>query len=186
MSGYITGLENLHIAKMNDDGTYAAPVKIAGSVEASVTPSFNFSKQYGDNKMVDMTKDLSEVELSFTVNDLDPEAYELISGETKNTDGVIEDSGTTSNTYFALGYEATKSNGAKRKYWLYKGMLTIPEESYTSKTDSTEYQNVTITGRFIDNGSGKWRARIDSDDSSADPMITDEWFLAVYPNTVTV
>lgn len=178
--GYVIGLEDLHVAKIKDDGTYDTPVKILDAVEASITPNTNTASLYADNKLKDVTQKLSDVEVSFTTADLSTEDYATLIGKTVDADGVIVDHEDDQMPYFAFGFKAKKSNGQHRLVWLYKGQFSIPEESYATESDSPEYQNITVTGRFFANDDGKWRARVDTDDPTVTAMVIDEWFDYVY------
>lgn len=181
MAGVKIGLKDLHVSIMNEDGKYEVPVKLAKAIEATITPNVNNTTLYADDQASEVAEALGDVDVELTIDDLSSASYALIMGKTAKADGVIVDTSNDVAPYLALGFRSLKSNGAYRYIWLYKGKFSIPTDSYATKGDQVDFQNQTISGKFVANDDGEWRARVDSDDVNADATVIDDWFKAVYP-----
>jgi hypothetical protein len=48
---------------------------------------------------------------------------------------------------------------------LYKGRLQPTEESYATKADKADFQTQPVKGTFVKRADGKWRAKVDTDDT---------------------
>lgn len=181
----IVGLKDIHVALLNQDGTYETPVRLAKAIEASITPNVNSTTLYADDRAVETVSSLGEIEVELNIDDLSTEKYALIMGKTINTDGVVVDKADDVAPYVALGFRSQKANGAYRYVWLYKGKFEPSEESYKTKEDSIEFQTPTIKAKFVAREDGKWRAKVDSDDPGVNQTVITNWFTAVYEELTT-
>ena len=174
------GLRNMHVAIINDDGTYETPKKLAPAISAEVTPNFETTTLYGDDRAVEIEEALGSIDISIGITDLSTDDYAFLLGKTINEDGVVEDSTDDEAPYVAIGWELPKSKGSKRMYWYYKGKFTIPGNANTTKGESVEFQTPSITGKFMSREDGKWRARVDENDVDANSDVVRNWFNEVY------
>lgn len=184
------GLKNIHAAKVMSEGSttiaYDIPMKISKAITANITPNFSISTLYADDQAVEVDETLGDIDIEIGVQDLTTEEYAYLLGKTVNADGVIEDSVNDVAPYIALGFEIPLSGGGKRLYWYYKGKFQVPSSEHTTKQGSVTYQTPTISGKFMARGDGKWRAHIDSTDTTAKAEVIDGWFNFVYEPTPTV
>lgn len=182
----IIGLDMLHVAKITEDEvtgeeTYDAPQRLVDGIDMNITPSVNSQNLFADDKVAEIITQFGSVEVSFSIAELGTANYALLLGKEADSNGVIVDSADDEIPYFAMGFRSKKSNGEYRYVWMYKGRFNPPEETYNTQTDSPNPQTQSISGTFIKRDDGKWRARVDSDDSSLiDPTVVENWFTNVY------
>lgn len=173
------GLKNIYAALLTEGETvtYAAPRKIAHAVTANVTPNTESVPLYGDDRTVEMAEALGDIDIEIGITDLSVEDYAFLLGKTVDSNGGITDSVDDIAPYVALGFEIPLSNGGKRLYWYYKGKFSIPSSEHTTKQGTTAYQTPTIAGKFFAREDGKWRYRLDSNETNS--AIVASWFTAV-------
>lgn len=184
----LIGLDSVYVAKINEvDGkeTYEAPVRIMDAVEATITPSIETGNVFADDRVKEVIQVFSQIEVAFTFADLGSDNYAMLLGKEKDTNGVIIEKDKDEAPYFALGFRSKKSNGAYRYYWLYKGRFNPAEESFATQQGTADYQTQPVTGTFIKRDDGKIRARVDSDDTSLNQSVIDNWFAEVYEENKT-
>ena len=185
-------LKDLHIAKIikdDDTGTtYETPIKIKDLMTANLTPSIDTQNVYADDGVAEINTVFSQVEVEISVNEISSAHYAMLLGKTVNSEGVVIDSADDVAPYFALGYRAGKSGGrGDRLMWLYKGKFNPFEEEYATQGDSADSINQTISATFVKRQSdGKWRARVDSDDTGLATGVASNWFTKVYEEGSTV
>ena len=148
------GLKNLVIAPVTADTeestTYGDLQKVAGAIEATITPENNDPDvQYFDDTEGDVL--YPDPELSFTTRlaDLPLVIQEMIFGNQIDDNGVLVRTASDRPPYFAVGFKSEKSDGAFRYVWLYKVRAKPMTESYKTK------EGKTITRQ---NGSVEWTA----------------------------
>lgn len=184
MAGVRIGLDKLHFAVMTDEETYTTPKPIPGAIEATITPTTNTATLFADDQADEVATSLGGIEVSLNVKDLPKEIYAELLGATITDDGVLVETKNDVPPYVALGFRSLKSNGKYRYFWLYKGKFQLSEETYATRTDTPEFQTPTITAQFVPRAKdGKWRARVDEDDTGVDPSVIQNWFNAVYEET---
>jgi phi13 family phage major tail protein len=183
--GYPIGLRDLHFAPIEAGGTYGAPVKLSEAITANITPNYTITTLYGDDRAVAIAKAMGDIDIEISTTDLKSTEYDLLMGTTKNPDGVIEDSVDDVAPYGALLFRLPLEDGGFRYYCYYKGAFQPPGNTHNTKGGETQFQNSTITGKFMSRDDGKWRARLDSVDDVAG-TIADSWFTSVYEPTPEV
>lgn len=186
MAAFI-GIENLVAAKFNEEeGTYDTPRVLTPLTNIGVTPNTDSVTLYGDNRAVAVAESLGDIDIEVGVTELTDADYAFLLGKSINGDGAIEDSVDDIAPYVALGFASTKSNGAKRLSWYYKGKFLTPAETLATKGESTEFQTPVISGKFMAREDGKWRATIDTDSKEVSQEVVDTWFDEVYEPTPEV
>ena len=132
------GLKNLVIAPVTADTeestTYGDLQKVAGAIEATITPENNDPDvQYFDDTEGDVL--YPDPELSFTTRlaDLPLVIQEMIFGNQIDDNGVLIRSANDKPGYFAVGFMSEKANGKYRFVWLYKVRAKPVTESYATK-----------------------------------------------------
>ena len=148
------GLKNLVIAPVTADTeestTYGDLQKVAGAIEATITPENNDPDvQYFDDTEGDVL--YPDPELSFTTRlaDLPLVIQEMIFGNQIDDNGVLVRTASDRPPYFAVGFKSEKSDGTYRFIWLYKVRAKPMTETYKTK------EGATITRQ---NGSVEWTA----------------------------
>ncbi|MDX1769886.1 MAG: phage tail protein [Planococcaceae bacterium] len=183
----VVGLKRLHVALLTDEATnvYALPSQLSPAVSSNITPNFNTSSLYGDDRVVYVEEALGDIDVEIAITDLTDEDYALVMGVTPNADGVIEDSTNDQAPYLAIGFEMPKPGGGVALRWYYKGKFKKGSESATTKGENVDFQTPTISAKFMAREDGKWRARVDyKDAASIDAAVRDAWFTKVYEEVV--
>lgn len=181
---YVIGLRDLYFAPFAADGlSYETPVKLSEAISATVTPNFQITTLYGDDRAVAVEEALGDIDIQINTTELPADEYNLIMGTTKNSDGVIEDSVDDVRPYGALGFRLPLTGGGFRYYWYYKGKFSPPANTHNTKGGSAEFQTPTISGKFFARDDGKWRARLDAPKNITPNPIATTWFQEVYTPT---
>jgi phi13 family phage major tail protein len=182
----VVGLRDIYVAKYTEGAlpTYGAPRKLAPALTVEVTPNFNSTTLYGDDKAVAVATGMGDIDITIGVADISSDDYAFLLGKSKNNEGVIEDSADDDKApYVALGFRLPLEAGGFRYYWYYKGKFNPPSQSYATQGDSPAFTTPTISGKFMSREDGKWRAQMDSTDILVDPTLADGWFTNVYKPT---
>lgn len=183
---YVIGLRDLHfapIAQNPETGLYLPPVKLADAITANVTPNFQITTLYGDDRAVAVAQALGDIDIALTVGDLPSAAYDLVMGTTKNEEGVIIDNVDDVAPYGALLFRLPFDTGGFRYYCYYKGRFQPPGTTSNTKGQSVEFQNPTINGKFVAKDNGDWRAHHETPQILT--SVAQNWFTSVYEPVVT-
>lgn len=181
--GVQIGLKDLYYALLTKDDdmavTYETPAKIAGAINAKISPKVNTSTLYADDGPDEVATALGEIELEMEVKDLPLPVQAALLGHTLGTDGVLIKNASDIAPYVAVGFKSKKSNGKYRYVWLYKGKFEIQEQEYKTMEDKTEFQTPKIKGTFVKRQKdGAWQAIGDEDETGFTAGAT--WFTKVY------
>jgi phi13 family phage major tail protein len=185
MSGVTVGLKNLHYAPLTKDDqagvTYSTPIKIAGAIEAKITPQTNSSTLYADDGAAETSSAMGEVLVEINIKSLPTDVQKALLGHTLNSDGVLIKKSDDVAPYVAIGFQSANSDGSIKYVWLYKGKFELPEENYKTKSENVEYQTPTTKATFVkrefDNA---WQASVNSGDTGIKAGVIPGWFTAVY------
>ena len=77
----IYGMSNIHIAKVNEDGTFEAPVAILGAKSAEATFEVSEKAIFADNKQVFSAKSIASGSGSIEVLGLTPDERRMLLGD---------------------------------------------------------------------------------------------------------
>jgi phi13 family phage major tail protein len=183
------GLRDLYYSIMTKDETtgtaYATPVKIAGAINAKISPKTDTETLFADDGPSETASSLGQVDVELEVKDIGLDDQAALLGHTV-TGGVMVKKSTDLSPYVAIGFKSIKSNGNYRYVWLYKGRFDTPDQEYQTKEDKPSFQTPTIKGTFIrrdhDNA---WQKIADEDHPDYVSTIGKNWFTAVdTPDTV--
>ena len=186
------GLKNLVIAPVTADTeestTYGDLQKVAGAIEATITPENNDPDvQYFDDTEGDVL--YPDPELSFTTRlaDLPLVIQEMIFGNQIDNNGVLIRSASDKPGYFAVGFMSEKANGKYRYVWLFKVRAKPVTESYatkegTSVTRQTGEVEWTAIKRTHD---GRYQAVADEGQNGFDATKAATFLESVYEPTFT-
>ena len=136
------GFKNMVIAPLTKDDdtgtTYGDLQKVAGAIEASITPENNDPDiQYYDDIEGDVLYPDPELAFKTKLADLPLTIQEMILNNTIDDNGVLVRSASDKPPYFAVGFKSEKSSGAFRYVWLYKVRAKPVTETYQTKEGDT-------------------------------------------------
>lgn len=196
MAGVQVGLKNLYYAVLTkDDATgvsYLAPVKIAGAINAKISPKSNTEVLYADDGPDETATALGEIDVEFEAKDISLTDQAALLGHSI-VGGVMLKKATDVAPYVALGFMSKKSNGKYRYIWLTKGMFALPDQEYATGEDKPKFQTPKLTGTFVKRAyDDLWQRIADEDHPDYVASIGANWFNSVEgtidttPPTVTV
>lgn len=132
------GLKNMVIAPIisdtEEETTYGELQKVAGAIEASITPENNDPDvQYYDDVEGDVLYPDPELSFKTKLADLPLLIQEMIFSNAIDDNGVLIRTASDKPGYFAVGFMSEKSNGTYRYVWLYKVRAKPVTETYATK-----------------------------------------------------
>ena len=136
------GLKNMVLAPLTSDTeagvTYDTIQKVAGAIEASVTPdSADPDIQFYDDIEGDVLYPDPEIAFKTKLADLPLSIQEMIFSNRIDDNGVLVRTAGDKPKYFAVGFTSEKSNGKNRCVWLLKVRAKPVTESYATKEGKT-------------------------------------------------
>lgn len=136
------GLKNMVIApitKDEEDGTtYGTIQKVAGSIEATITPENNDPDvQYADDIEYDVVYPDPELTFKTKLADVPLAVQKMIFGNRIDSNGVLLRGATDKPPYFAVGFKSEKADHTFRYVWLYKVRAKPMSEEYGTKEGAT-------------------------------------------------
>jgi phi13 family phage major tail protein len=179
----VVGLKDLYYAILTkDDSTgvaYSAPVKIAGAINAKVSPSSESLTVYADDGPSEQITQLGAIGVDLETKDLPLDVQAALLGQSI-VGGVLIKKDTDIPPYVAIGYRSTKSNGKSRFMWLLKGKFNLPDQDDKTKEDKPSFQSAKISGTFIKRDyDGQWQRVTDEDLTGFVPATGTNWFTSV-------
>jgi len=187
----ITGLEKLFYSKITKDDntglTFGTPIYLAGVKEIKIAPKVSTEKLYAENKLWDQSTTLEDVEVTVNIADLTNIQSADLLGQTIATEGGSFASSNDETPYIALLYKANKSNGQARYGVLYKGKMSLPDDSAKGKEGKTDFQTPEMKSTFQPlQNNGMWKYSVDSDDANCPSDIETKFFEGVIVPTKKV
>lgn len=163
-----TGVEKGYYAILGTDGavpTYEAVKYLAGLREISIVPKEESATIYAENRLYEQENSLGEIDVTLDFASLSTEDYADIFGKKLAESGGIIENANDQAPYIAIMAEKTLSGGDKEYLTLYKGKLGIPEDKAKTKEGKTEFQSVSLTGKFQPLESGIWKHNAKTSDT---------------------
>ena len=177
------GVEGLTIYPLTADSeselTYGSGTSVPGTVNIDISPATNSNTLYADNLAYETAVALGEISVTIELADLPKAVQAVLLGHTVDTTtGELICKASDVAPYVGIAFKALKGNGACRYVKLCKGRFSDSDDSYSTKTDTPEFQTQSITGTFIARQNDKqWKRTIDSDDSDSGASATIAgWF----------
>lgn len=147
------GCDKLHYALLTVDTdaalTYETPVPMPGVMTLSITANTDSQTAFYDDGPGEVATALGEIEVSIEKNALSAAEKNVLLGHQLDTNGAVIYGAEDIPPFVALGFRNLRTDGTYRYVWLYKGKFQEPEDSSTTKGDSIEFQNESITGSFV-------------------------------------
>lgn len=136
------GFKNMVIAPVTADTeegtTYGTLQKVAGAIEASITPENNDPDvQYYDDVEGDVLYPDPELAFKTKLADLPLTIQEMIFSNKIDDNGVLIRTSGDKPGYFAVGFMSEKSDKTYRYVWLYKVRAAPVTENYATKEGTT-------------------------------------------------
>lgn len=176
------------ITKDDESGTTYGPVKrVQGVQTTSYVPQSNAVKSYGDNGTYCTVTTGNDADLEIGLNEI-PDAMQVDwFGHSLDANGALVENKNDTPNEIAVGYKATKTNGADRMVWNYKCTPSLPEEQQETEKGSevtiqTRKIKLTASPRASD---GQKRAVLDSDMEGLAASVVANWTKAVYEKATT-
>ena len=186
MEGYFTGVLDLYWARMTTADTassapaYTTPAVLGKTIEVTITPVTKEGKVYASNVATRNEERIVGYDVSINPDAIDPATLATIVGRTVGTNGVQKIKSGQTAPWVAIGFAATRDDGSKEYWWLYKGKFGEPTRTAQTDSDSMNYQHPTLEGHFVQRADNMAIAAV------ADSTVTDAaaaiaaWFNAVY------
>lgn len=175
----IFGMDSIHVATVDTDGTFGTPVKILGAkaCEASFESSEIF--EYADNIVVDSDKRVTKGSGKLSVLGLTMEEKALLSG-VEVMSGGIAIGATTNAPNLALMFAQNKRDGGKILNVIYNIQFSIPDIKATSTEEERSAQIVELDFTCLpDINDQLFMYQVDTTDSTADSTMVSKWFTEV-------
>lgn len=136
------GLKNMVLAPLIEDTeaatTYGTLQKVAGAIEASITPENSDPDiQYYDDVEGDVLYPDPELSFKTKLADLPLIIQEMIFSNKIDDNGVLVRTASDKPGYFAVGFMSEKASGKYRYVWLYKVRAKPVTENYQTKEGAT-------------------------------------------------
>lgn len=132
-----------------DELKYDIKIKsLTGARTVKISPKTDTAKLYGDDKLLETTSALGEIEVELEVAELTYEERAFLLGQ-EYEDGILYESSQFNPPEVALGFKAEKSRGGYKHVWLTKGKFEPVEDEGKTKEDKIEYQIQKIKATFM-------------------------------------
>lgn len=146
MANRIVGLKNIHIAKLNANGQYEAPIKLVGAKSVKTSNESTEVAFYSDDVMDYYGNALSAMSIEVEMSYLTPEIEALLCGKEITSNGAMVTGASDAQATVAFMYEMSTLDKPVRRC-LYEVILTKSESEATTKTDSVEEKTIKLTGK---------------------------------------
>lgn len=165
------GLSSFLHAKLNTDGTYGEVEKLAGAISYKETLTKNAYKQYADNQLAFEDTSVTGGSVALEVLDDNPVIFAPLLGQgTKKVKVGTEEKevfvGNSDDVSIPVGFgfieNVRDTEGLKYQVKFYPKITFAPyDKENSTKKESTEYKNPTVTGTIynIDNGDYAYEQR---------------------------
>ncbi|GAA0863542.1 major tail protein [Paraclostridium tenue] len=181
----VFGFDKIHVAKVNEDGTFGVPVAILGAKSVEATFETSEKKVHADNKIVCSDKRVSSGKGKLGVLGLTMTEKALLAGG-ENMSGGFALSSTTNAPNLALLFSQDKKDGGQILSVLYNVQFDIPGINATTTEDEIEEQIFEIDFTSLPSSDGYYYYTVDTKDKDADQAIVSKWFTEVQKPKRTV
>lgn len=146
------GVHGFHFAILEDDSqpaaTYSSVQSILYTQSIGVTPSQEFVKAYGDNKVADVATSNGTTEVTMGFHEIPIEIRAKLLGYEEDADGLIIRRGNINPPYVGIVFFQDKADGTVELVGLAKGKFMLPATEGSTKQDSVEFASQEISGEF--------------------------------------
>lgn len=175
------GLKNCYYAKVTESG-YATPVRLPGAVNLTLSPVGDEVDFYADDTQYFGEKVNNGYDGSLELA-LIPESFKKdILGEVLDSNNVLLEDSTAAQNNFALLFETTTDDGA-RKFVLYNCMASRPNVEASTKTSTKEVKTETIDISCRPNADGHVKMKTTADTPTS---VLNSWYTEVYTQVTSI
>ena len=175
----IFGMSNIHVATVEEDGSFGVPVQILGG--KSVEASFEAAEKivYADNKAVYNDKRITKGSGKLSVLGLTTDEKCLLAG-TENMSGGLALNASMNAPSLALLFEQEKADGGKLLNVIYNVQFAIPSISaVTTEGEISEQISDLDFTCLPDLKQGYFFYTVDTTDAKTDEEMVANWFTTV-------
>ncbi len=177
MKKRLGGFKNIHVAPLNQDGTFGAPVPVAGAKQIEAELAYESVQFYADNAIDYSDYIFNGGEGTLTVSGLTMDEYETLFGSTVST-GEVKVNSKDIAPELAIMFERNKL-GTQEKvlYVLYACKFAPPAISAQTIEGSVEEETVELSFTIREMANGDVFKLADTEQVST--LIADSWFSQV-------
>ncbi|EQK42911.1 phage major tail, phi13 family protein [[Clostridium] bifermentans ATCC 638] len=177
----VFGMDEIHIATVNEDGSFGVPVKILGA--KAVEASFESTEKaiHADNITVYSDKRIKDGKGKLTVLGLTTTEKALLAG-TENMSGGFAVSQSMNAPRLALLFKQDKADKGKLLNVIYNVQFSIPGINAVTTEGEMEEQTFEIDFSCLPelgSGEGYFFYTVDTTDAKADSTMVGKWFTEV-------
>ncbi|MDD3269649.1 MAG: Ig-like domain-containing protein [Syntrophomonadaceae bacterium] len=177
------GLDQFHYASLLTDSSagcsYDTPAAVPGIITANVKANGSIDTKYADDGPAVNASSIGRQELDIEFTNLPLALRAILLGQTR-TSGVTGEKANDVPADLAIGFRSLKSNGQYRYIWYVKGNFALPDDSYKTKEDKTNFNTQTM--KFVGvrrDYDGYYKFMADEDDPAVAAATITNWFNAV-------
>lgn len=185
MGNVLYGIKNVHIAKITEtEGviTYGTPFALEGAVNFSPEPQGENTIFYADNKIYFRKDQNNGYEGELEIAKVNDTFMTEILGRVKDSNGLVVESNTDTQSRFALLFEG-EGDPTNRRYVYYDCTATRPTREFSTTEDTievgTETLTITIAPRSTDGAVGGY-----IEPNSTNTAVYNAFFESVLEKTV--
>ena len=195
------GLDNVVIAKVLSDSSdgisFGDVIALKGAVNATVNPNSDVAVDFADNGPFFSASNRGNTELNLEMIDVDVDVLAQLLGQRK-VNGITVETPLDQSSDYALGFRvwlAGKDGSGNNRYqyfWYAKGKFSVPETGGETKTDSLNFEHISITAQFVQTQyvpagqeTGTICTHIRTDDPSVPASVKANWFNAPVVETAS-
>ena len=185
MGNVLYGIKNVHIAKITEtEGviTYGTPFALEGAVNFSPEPQGENTIFYADNKIYFRKDQNNGYEGELEIAKVNDTFMTEILGRVKDSNGLVVESNTDTQSRFALMFEG-EGDPTNRRYVYYDCTATRPTREFSTTEDTievgTETLTITIAPRSTDGSVGGY-----IEPNSKNTAVYNAFFESVLEKTV--
>lgn len=171
------GLRHVVFAEKTTSG-YTNGKHISPAVRVSINLTKAEGKDYGDDMVVDTESSVTGADVEVELNHDEDDLYTYLLGHKEQTTGnTIEFSVDDEPPILGMGFVVNSTVTAGRKWvatWVNQVRFSEPNDEANTKTDSINFQHVTLTGDMIVPDDGIWKLRKEFTTASAAIAWVDE------------
>lgn len=147
------GCDQLHYALLtadtNEQLTFGTPVAMPGVMTLGITANTDSQTAFYDDGPGEVATSLGSIEVTIEKNALSASEKNVLLGHQLDTNGAVIYGAEDIPPFVALGFRNLRTDGTYRYVWLLKGKFQEPEDSSSTKGDSIEFQNESISASFV-------------------------------------
>lgn len=148
-------------AETNEE-SYATPIQAGEAVSTEVTPNYQESKLFGDNKTVEVVKEFVDASLTMGITRIPVQMAEMMFGHSVTEEGEETSNANDAAPYVGYGFIVREMIGGVSSYracFLPKVQMVEGTESYQTKGDSITFSTPSLSGSAMANVDGDWRIK---------------------------